>query len=74
MVFVHNAPPTINLSEPHSQSKFQLLAFAVRTDAGALLNRRGESHVFACSNPHVVKVKGDRLLDHDKKNFSHVAV
>jgi hypothetical protein len=62
MVLMHDAPPASNLAETHSQSKFQLFALAVRTDARALTYRRGESHIFARSDLHVVKVKGDRLL------------
>jgi hypothetical protein len=62
MMLMNNAPPTINLSETHGQAKFDLFALAVRTDARALSYRRGESYVFARSNLHVVKVKGDRLL------------
>jgi hypothetical protein len=35
MVLMHNAPRTINLSETHGQSKFQVFALAVRVDTRA---------------------------------------
>src|ERR1700687_4979724 len=69
MVLMHNAPPSINLSETHGQSKFQLFPLAVRVDARAPSYRRGEGHVLPRSDLHVVKVKGDWLLGPRQKRF-----
>src|SRR2546425_13281482 len=62
MMLMNNAPPTINLSETHGQSKFQLFPLALRVDARTPSYRRGEGHILPSSNLHGVKVKGDWLL------------
>src|SRR5260221_7359539 len=76
MVLMYNATPTINLSETHRQSKFQLFPLAVRVDARAPSYRRGEGHVLPGSDLHVVNVKGEWLLGPRKKRFRgrHVGI
>jgi hypothetical protein len=76
MVLMNDAPPTINLSETHGQSKFQLFSLAVRVNVLALPYRRGEGHILPRSNLHVMKVKSDWLLGAREKRFPgrHVGI
>jgi hypothetical protein len=73
MVLMHNAPPTINLSETHGQSKFQLFPLALRVDVNASSYCRGESHVLPHSNLHIVKITPDGFSAREK-NISQVAI
>jgi hypothetical protein len=75
-MLMNNAPPTINLSETHGQSKFELFPLAIRVDARASPCRRSEGHAFPGGDFHVVKVKGDWLLGPRQKRFPgrHVGI
>jgi hypothetical protein len=70
-MFMNNAPSTIKLPETITQSKFELFSLAFRVDVHAPSCRRGEAHVAASCDLHVVKGKGGFSA---RENVSHVAM
>jgi hypothetical protein len=62
MMLVRNAPPTVDLAETSSQSKFKFFSLTARVDTHASPNRCGEGNVFPSGDPQVVKVKSHWLL------------
>jgi hypothetical protein len=76
MLFVHDAPLAVDLTQAHRQSELERFASAIRVDADAVSNCHGEGNVVAAGDFDVVKVKDDRLLTRGKKFLlsSHIGV
>ena len=56
MVFVHDAPPSILLAEPHGEAKFEV-DFLACAQVAASANRSGKGHLGPRCHSDVVKIE-----------------
>src|SRR5712675_3154973 len=67
VMFMHDAPLTINFAQTHRQAKFKRFTFPIIIDVNAAPYRRSESHVSSSSNVYIVKRERDWFLLGGKK-------
>src|SRR5258708_14641326 len=76
MMFVHDAPPAVNLAKTYGQPKFERFTSAAGANADAPSYCRGKSNILAACYLPVLKSKGDRFFRRPEKRLPscHVVI